>query len=102
MGVGGGVLGTLASAALFLFPEQCEPLVRLVGPLLLPRSVRAEFDYDDGGYYFFAAMAVVMTVIWIGITLIAGLKKPKEDARIDAKVRARDREKARGAFIDPL
>jgi hypothetical protein len=62
----GGIGGSALSAALFLFRDQCEPILRLLVPLLVGR--RSHFHYDPEDYYFFASLAVVMTLVWISLT----------------------------------
>jgi len=99
LSIGGTIAGALASSALFLFRTQCEPILRFLLPIILPR--RARFHYDSADYYFFASLVLMMTIIWTGVTLYAILRKPAEDARIDAALRAKHRQVMRGAPLDP-
>jgi hypothetical protein len=95
----GGIGGSALSAALFLFRDQCEPILRLLVPLLVGR--RSHFHYDPEDYYFFASLAVVMTLVWISLTILAVVRKPLEDKRIDTALRVKERQFARGAPLEP-
>jgi hypothetical protein len=99
LNIGGTIAGALASSALFLFRSQSEPILRFLLPIILPR--RGRFHYDPADYYFFASLVVMVTILWSGLTLYAILRKPAEDARIDAALRTKDRHVMRGAPLDP-
>jgi hypothetical protein len=97
----GGGGGGLLSAILFLFRDQCEPLVSIVLPLLA-RALGGHLDYDPSEYWFIAGWVGFLALLWsigIGWTII---RKPAEDRRVDRILREKLEQSARGAPLEPL
>ncbi|MGK6354436.1 hypothetical protein ACMGDH_04325 [Sphingomonas sp. DT-207] len=87
------------SAGLFFFRDQCEPVLRWLLPLIAGRH--SHFRYDPDSYYFWAGLAGVLALLWISLFSMAALRKPADDRRIDAALRARQHRSARGAPLEP-
>lgn len=97
--ISGGISGAIVSASMFLFRAQCEPVLRFLLPFVARRATH--YRYNPDSYYFFAWVAVALTLLWIILTGVGLLRKPAEDRRIDAIVRLKGRSMARGAPLEP-
>ncbi|QNN64533.1 hypothetical protein H9L12_09460 [Sphingomonas rhizophila] len=98
-GAAGGAAFATLSALLFVFRAQCEPILRLLLPLLAGR--RGHYQYDPDSYYFWAWLAAAMSLLWMGLVLWAALRKPHEDRRLDKHLKAKLSQKVRGAPLEP-
>ena len=96
---GGGAAFAALSVLMFVFRAQCEPILRLLLPLLVGR--RGHYRYDPDSYYFWAWLAAAMSLLWIGLVLYAALRKPEEDRRLDHHLKAELSQNARGAPLEP-
>jgi len=99
LGAGGGAAFAFLSALMFVFRAQCEPILRLLLPLLAGR--RGHYRYDPDSYYFWAWLAAAMSLMWVGLVLFAALRKPEEDRRLDRHLRAKLSQDARRAPLEP-
>lgn len=99
LGVSGWIgLGVLC-VVLFLFREQCEPVLRFALPLLGGRRGHLHYNPDD--YYFFATIPGMMAGLWAGLTVRAIVRKPAEDRAIDKRLRSKLIQTSRGAPLEP-
>ena len=98
LGAGGGAAFAALSALMFASRAQCEPILRLLLPLLV--LGRGHYRYDPDSYYFWAWLAAAMSLLWIGLVLFAAIRKPEEDRRLDHHLRAKLGQNARGAPLE--
>jgi hypothetical protein len=98
----GGGFG-LASAAMVLFRDRCEPVLRLVLPLVATLLLRGghPFHYDPDNYYFWAGAVGLMALLWVALIIRAMMLKPGQDRRLEAHLRAQLGQSARGAPLNP-
>ncbi|MFC3714111.1 hypothetical protein ACFOMD_16185 [Sphingoaurantiacus capsulatus] len=94
-----GAALSLSSAALLLFRSYCEPVVRIVAPLLMGH--RSGYRYDPSDYYYWVGLLAAMTTLWLGLSLWAFLKQPAEASRIDRALKSKLTPSARGAPLEP-
>lgn len=99
IGTSGSVSFALLSSLMFAFRAQCEPVLRLILPLLAPR--RSFYRYDPDSYYIWAAFAAGMSVLWMVLIVVAILNKPQTDRRIDKNLKSKITQSARGAPLEP-
>jgi hypothetical protein len=95
----GGVGLALTSAAMFLFRAQAEPIVCIILPLVVPK--RAFYHYNPDTYFLWPSLAGFLAILWIAFVILAAIRKPTEDKRIDAALTAKQRQRARGAPLEP-
>ena len=98
-GLGIGSLATLGSlsALMFAFRAAFEPVLPHA-LLLLARVTGARVrGYDPADYHFWASMPLLFGAMMFTVAACAWWTKPKVDQRIDANIRARLQESARGA-----
>jgi hypothetical protein len=99
-GAGGGAAFATLSALLFVFRAQCEPILRIVLPLLVGR--RGRYQYDPDSYYSWAWVVAAMSILWMGLVLLAALRKHEEGRRLGRHLHTKISQKARGAPLEPL
>lgn len=96
--VGGSGLA-LTSAAMFLFRAQAEPVVRIILPLLVPR--RGFYRYDPDSYFLWPSLVTFLAILLVALVIVAAVRKPRDDKCIDAALQAKQRQRARGAPLEP-
>lgn len=94
-GSGVGIL----SAAMFNYREYCEPVLRLVLPVLAGR--KAHFRYNPDDYFFWAGLAAFFAAALIAAAIFAALRQPAENRRVEKALRSRSQAQARGAPLEP-
>lgn len=103
IGILGGVSLGLLSAIMFLFRPQAEPVVRFVVPAIASSlgSRRGLYRYNPETYLLWPSLAAFLSLLWVGLTLFAILRKPAEDKHLDAALKGRLSQAARGAPLEP-
>jgi hypothetical protein len=96
--VGGLGLGLL-SAAMFLFRAHAEPVVRIILPLVASRH--GPYRYNPDTYFFWPSLVGFLAILWVALSSLAVVRKPAEDKQIEAALKARHRQAARGAPLEP-
>jgi hypothetical protein len=84
---------------MFLFRAQAEPVVRLILPLLVPK--RGFYRYDPDSYFLWPSLVAFLAILLVALVTLAAIRKPNEDKRIDAALEAKQRQRARGAPLEP-
>lgn len=100
LGVGGTIGFALLGAAMLNFRSVCEPVLRLALPYVAGR-MGGYYRYDPSRYEFWAWMPIAFAMLWLLLSLIALMKKPGDDRRIDRAIRERLHRSARGAPLEP-
>ena len=99
--LGSGSFGLL-SAVMFLDRPLGEPLINLVlslaGAMMRGRS---GMEYDPDYYYFWAAVAGLMALLWAVLSIRSIMEKPHEDHRLDAAIKSKLVPSVRGAPLEP-
>ena len=99
VGGAGGLILTSLAAIMFTFRAQCEPFLRLILTLFVPK--RAVYHYNPDSYYFWVGCVAGISLIWVVICVVAIFNKPQTDRRIDRNLKRRITQSARGAPLEP-
>jgi len=95
-----GVCG-LVSAAMFMFRPICEPILRFALTLFVHSVAHSYFRYDPATYWFWAGYIGALGVLFVAVFVIAIIRKPAQDRRIDEALRRQTTEISHGAPLEP-
>jgi len=101
IGIGSVAVFGLLSALMFAFREVFEPVLPYALRLLARvTGARVSAGYEPADYYFWASMPLLFGATIFTVAACAWWLKPRVDRRIDANIRARLQESARGAPLE--
>jgi hypothetical protein len=98
-GVIGGAAFALLSAVMFLFRSVCEPLVR-IAVSFVAIYLHAYLRYEPAQYWYVAGFVGALGALVVFVAIIALIRRPGDDRRMDAALLRETSEFVNGAPLE--